>query len=304
MKDEIGNIYGRLTVLEAVLERKHTYVQWKCKCECGNEIIVSGNQLRQGVTQSCGCLRQDSHSSGKYDLTGQVFGNLTVLYRDKEKESHLKRPRVQWRCLCTCGNETTVSGTRLRNGETRSCGCLVSITNRNKWENQKFGKLTILKFLGSNDNRIGLWECQCDCGNKTIRSTQYLNHNLNTASCGCVSRSKGETKIYELLSQNNIIFETQKRFDTCVFPNTNYYAHFDFYVNNDFLIEYDGEQHYYSNDSENSWNTVETFHATQARDTYKNQWCKENNIKLKRIPYWMIDTITIEDLLGDKYLIK
>ena len=62
----------------------------------------------------------------KLDLTGQVFGYLTVLYEDKRPEWKKSR----WRCKCRCGNETTVTVDKLRNGNTKSCGCLRSKTLR------------------------------------------------------------------------------------------------------------------------------------------------------------------------------
>lgn len=53
------------------------------------------------------------------DLTGQRFGQLTVLER-AENGNH-KQPR--WKCRCDCGKETIVFGHLLRNGNTKSCGC-------------------------------------------------------------------------------------------------------------------------------------------------------------------------------------
>jgi hypothetical protein len=52
------------------------------------------------------------------DLTGQKFGRLTVI-KGVRTNRH-----VQWLCRCECGNETVVAGSLLRNGNTRSCGCL------------------------------------------------------------------------------------------------------------------------------------------------------------------------------------
>ena len=61
--------------------------------------------------------------------------------------------------------------------------------------------------------------------------------------------SKGEAKIQSLLEKNNIIFETQKQFDTCRVGN-NIRARFDFYiVDKNYLIEYDGNVHYFCNNS-------------------------------------------------------
>ena len=55
----------------------------------------------------------------KLDLRGQVFHWLTVL-RENGRD---KRNRVLWLCRCKCGNEVTVSGSNLRSGNTKSCGC-------------------------------------------------------------------------------------------------------------------------------------------------------------------------------------
>ena len=54
------------------------------------------------------------------DLTDQIFGRLTVLNREGSDEDG----KARWRCLCECGIETIVIGKNLRNGATRSCGCL------------------------------------------------------------------------------------------------------------------------------------------------------------------------------------
>lgn len=54
------------------------------------------------------------------DLTGRRFGKLTVL----EQSGRSNQGRVKWRCRCDCGAEAIVSGTDLRSGQTKSCGCL------------------------------------------------------------------------------------------------------------------------------------------------------------------------------------
>lgn len=53
------------------------------------------------------------------DLTGQRFGRLTVLMRDRVRRGH-----AYWICACDCGNEKIVMGAALRRGGTSSCGCL------------------------------------------------------------------------------------------------------------------------------------------------------------------------------------
>ena len=54
------------------------------------------------------------------DLTGQRFGRLTVLKKEKSDNNG----NVMWRCQCDCGNIVIVRGVSLRSGNTRSCGCL------------------------------------------------------------------------------------------------------------------------------------------------------------------------------------
>lgn len=57
----------------------------------------------------------------KIDLTGQRFGKLTVIKQSDEKKNH----RPAWVCKCDCGSETVVCGGSLREGFSRSCGCLL-----------------------------------------------------------------------------------------------------------------------------------------------------------------------------------
>ena len=55
--DMLGKKYGRLTVLEKVNKLGSTRANWKCACDCGNTITISGKKLRSGHTKSCGCYR-------------------------------------------------------------------------------------------------------------------------------------------------------------------------------------------------------------------------------------------------------
>ena len=55
--DEVGNVYGKLTVIERVYPkryRRRTRAAFKVRCSCGNEMNVSGNLLRKGAFKECG----------------------------------------------------------------------------------------------------------------------------------------------------------------------------------------------------------------------------------------------------------
>ena len=54
-KDENGNVHGKLTVLEQAGKTKGGMAQWLCQCECGNQVVVAGGNLRSGNSRSCGC---------------------------------------------------------------------------------------------------------------------------------------------------------------------------------------------------------------------------------------------------------
>lgn len=56
--DLTGQRFGRLTVL-GYHDKHNNMTRWKCLCDCGNETIVYGNNLRRGYTRSCGCYRHE-----------------------------------------------------------------------------------------------------------------------------------------------------------------------------------------------------------------------------------------------------
>ena len=265
---------------------------WHCKCECGNEIDVMGTSLTktQSPTRSCGCLQKErTKQANTSDLIGQKFGRLTVI----------KREGSGWLCQCECGGTTITTTTHLKTGHTQSCGCLqkerASQTSLHDYTGETFGKLTVLE-RGKTVNKRVYWKCLCDCGAIVEVSSVNLQSG-NTLSCGCLRASHGEYKIRQLLDQANIKYQTEYMFDTCRNPETNRPLRFDFYVNDKYLIEFDGKQHF---EQSREWLAQETLEELQYRDEIKNQWCKENNIPLIRIPYTKLSTLTLKDLLLDE----
>ena len=138
-KDITGQRYGILTVIKPTTERKHGSVVWECKCDCGNICYATTESLRVGDRKSCGCLLEQSRKNlGRYgftDLTGQQFGQLTVLELTDLRNNAQNRI---WKCKCKCGNICYVSTNHLQTGNTKSCGCLGS---------QSTGELEIKELL-------------------------------------------------------------------------------------------------------------------------------------------------------------
>lgn len=60
-----GMKFGRLSILERAGRAKNGNALWKCACECGHETTADGHNLRNGTTQSCGCLQKQRTSAAK-----------------------------------------------------------------------------------------------------------------------------------------------------------------------------------------------------------------------------------------------
>jgi uncharacterized protein YozE (UPF0346 family) len=116
----------------------------------------------------------------------------------------------------------------------------------------------------------------------------------------CQTTSKGEEKIRQYLKHKNINFKEQYKFNNCRDKRS---LPFDFAIfnkNNElqYLIEYDGEQHYKSIEMYGGYNT---FIQLQIHDNIKTNYCLQNNISLIRIPYWDFKNIeNILDIILDK----
>ncbi len=116
MKDLKGKIFGRLKPYEPFGRTKSGGVIWKCLCTCGNKVGVAAQHLTSGHTKSCGCLYRPMK-----DLTGMVFERLTVVREVDRLQNCIESC---WECECSCGGKIVRPGSQLRNGTTRSCGCL------------------------------------------------------------------------------------------------------------------------------------------------------------------------------------
>lgn len=232
----------------------------------------------------------------KIDMTGFQINHLKVI---KISENRTASGSIKWICQCDCGNICEVDGTRLRSGKAKSCGCeskAALLKGRGNLfqdlTNKQFGKLLVLNrcedYEYTSGTKVVQWQCLCKCG----RTTKVLAVNLttgNTQSCGkCGQNSHGNIKIDQLLTNANIPFEREKRFDDCIDIG---YLRFDFYVDNHYLIEFDGRQHFSNN------NSIFDTKDTQRKDKIKNEWCKNHNIPLIRIPYTHYDKLQLNDLL-------
>lgn len=305
-QDLTGLKFGRLTVLQK--DKKVKYQQyWLCKCDCGNQTVVRGSNLTTKVkpTQSCGCLNRE-RVKANIDLTsliGKTYGYLTVLERDLTKPiGHGEGS--WWICRCICGNIVSRTSYNLLNGRNQSCGCIKSkmTTERNFKDitEQKFGMLIAKEIIGKDNKGNFLWRCECDCGNQSYVTSATNLITGHIYSCGCNKKSLGETKIKNILTEAKINFISEFSFPDLK-SDKNFLLRFDFAIFNNNqqlirLIEFDGEQHYKT--SSQFWSQ-----ELQENDIKKNNYTYIHKIPLVRIPYSELNHLSLDMIMGDKYLI-
>lgn len=179
-----GHSFGRWTVLDAYQTTPRGERKWFCRCTCGTRRYVLERSLKSGGSLSCGCLRREQVGKAiAYDFTGQRFGELTVL--EKDKECH-KNGGVWWLCKCSCGKEYAAPATLLATGKRTHCGCrtkkkqtICDITG------QTFSRLTALYPTRERDAKGSvIWHCRCTCGNEIDVSYNNLKY-CEMKSCAC-----------------------------------------------------------------------------------------------------------------------
>ena len=83
--NEVNNRYGKLLVIAYDGSRENGGAKWRCKCDCGNEIIVDGYSLRSGHTKSCGCIK-----SWAEEKISNLFSNHKINYTTQYTFSDLR----------------------------------------------------------------------------------------------------------------------------------------------------------------------------------------------------------------------
>lgn len=117
---------------------------------------------------------------------GTRFGKLTITGHTIVKNN------LCYRCICDCGEITLIRSDSLKkDNPTLSCGCL-SEASRFKSEDitgKKYSMLTVIEFVGIDENEEEIWLCRCDCGN-TVNVLKKNIYSSSKKSCGCRARSQ------------------------------------------------------------------------------------------------------------------
>lgn len=168
------------------------------------------------------------------------------------------------------------------------------LTTKEKNEYLKsIGSKTICIEENENKNNKQRIKFKCSCGEIFYRKWNTVRTNGFDRCNKCSNKqSYGEVIIENILNQYNIEYEREKRFEGC---KNKFCFPFDFYLPTfNTLIEFDGQYHY------NPIRGEEQLKKTQNNDNIKNNFCKNNNINLLRIPYWKRDNLE-EIIIGNLY---
>lgn len=223
-------------------------------------------------------INYDVSSNKKYKLSSEDKEYIKQNYNNMTSTQLAQKFKVSRGMITKIWYDANLSGKKHVNLDSQA----IDITGKT------FGKWTVLyKTDKRNAGGVIYWHCRCECGKeKDVLGTSLRSG--RSLSCGLHSNiSKGNVKIADILDQANIFYEIQKKFSTCKDIKE---LPFDFFVNNEYLIEYDGQQHFKKD-------SIFDYEYTHKHDLLKSQWCKRNNIPLIRIPYTHYKDLKLEDLL-------
>jgi predicted SprT family Zn-dependent metalloprotease len=177
--DHTGVTYGQLTGVRRLHSHKHGGAVWEWRCSCGNVKVVPAKEVRRGDTRSCGC------ASGLENHAGATYGRLTGVKRAPNRGGN-----TMWEWRCSCGQSVITQARLVKEGKTRSCGCLrreVSAERRYRdLTGQTFGLLTAIRPVKKRRGTHTAWEYRCACGNTHVADGALVTIG-DIQSCGCMA---------------------------------------------------------------------------------------------------------------------
>lgn len=193
--------YGRWTIIE---QNEDKYL---CICDCGKERLVKIDNLLNGRSKSCGCLRKEIISKRKLnDLSGRTFGKWFVIRRLENDKWNM----TKYLCRCSCGTEKDVYAKHLNSGDSNGChACSIeSGKNHSQWngvgdisgawwsthigacDRQRNGNITPVKITKEFAWNLFLKQ-ERKCALSGLSLTISNDHKINTASIDRIDSAKG-----------------------------------------------------------------------------------------------------------------
>lgn len=268
--------------------QEYVNTETKIKCihnKCGHIYSVKPANFLKG-TRCPQCMRPNYDRNTKqfkqdvYELVGDEY-NILGTYSNAHTKVKLKHNE--------CSYEWDVSPNSFLRGS-RCPQCFGNVPKTQEQFEQEVYELVGDEYivLGKYTNaktKIKMRHTLCGC-KYHVEPTSFLQG----TQCPQCTASRGEQAIREFLQSENIKFQPEYSFDDLLGVGGGL-LRFDFAVFDsdilELLIEYDGIFHYEQQYDEDGFKTL------QIHDERKNQYCKDNDIPLLRIPYWEFDNIEI-----------
>lgn len=195
-KFNIGDKYGKLTIIEKTNKRINSSIVYLCKCDCGNTVEKIGSSIgKSGANLDCGCTKKKEANlknsiTLRKDLTGQKIGKLTII-----SYAGTKNKGALWLCECECGNIDIFPSYKLNRNVNYKIGCKkCKKPLKHNVIGKKYGKLLVIKDLEVHKTKGHMVLCKCDCGNEhKARVSHLLSGNLR--SCGCLIHDTSKNNI-------------------------------------------------------------------------------------------------------------
>lgn len=287
-KFDYNSVKNYIERYEYILNSKqyvNTHTKLDLTCPKGHNFKMTFNNFKKGQRcPICARVNQDRipkrPNNKKYS---QTYVKDLVESRGYILLEPYVNKRTKLKLQCPNGHKHEIRIDSFQNGS----GCKQCIIDNMKNNtNDVIIKLNdkgfkLLSKYTRNDEKIKL---QCE-KNHIFESTydRIINHG---SGCPICNNSKGESKIRDFLENNKIHYKREYKFKDCKFYKE---LRFDFYLPNyNICIEFDGIQHF---EIVKCFGGMDGFIGTKIRDTIKNKYCKDNDIKLIRIPYLEINNI-------------
>jgi hypothetical protein len=297
--DEVTKLFDDRGYKILITENEYTGIAMSIafKCDNGHLNDISVAVLKMG----CGCSICAGNKKLTYEFVKSKFEEFgyTMI-----TENYVNaRTRMEVKCknnhlVSICYDDLTHS--HIESNGCNYCAGLV----RHKYDDVKQSfedeKYTLLSTDYINAHKH--LDFICPKGHKHYIS---YTHFVSGKRCGVCCESKGEMSIRKYLTNLNLSHMSEKRFGDCI---DKVKLPFDFFVNNHFLIEYDGIQHF-EYEEDDFFGGKSTFEKRHHHDLIKTAYCCNKKIPLLRISYKEFKNIPkiidqfIEDLKEDPTLI-
>ena len=268
-------------------EKDYKNAQSKLDVICANDhkIKMSWNSFQRGTRcRECSKIRIGESLRKDFNDVVNILKENGYEYLEGEYVNNLSKLKLR----CSNGHEFFSTYGKIQSTGRGCAKCSRALNDSkkrlsNENVNEYINSLNykwISGFYKNNESKLNI---VCDKGHEFTSRLGNLKSGNRCPSCRI---SKGESKVRDVLEKYNIEFKQHYKFDDCIFYKK---LTFDFYLpSHNIIIEYDGVFHYQIIKGKGG---VDSFIDGKIRDTVKNVYCENNNIKLIRIPYWEFDNI-------------